>query len=268
MVLDCGCIENEEGQKVVFCRDCAMNVEQGGEEWKRTRVGCFTASRASDAFARIKSGWGASRSNYRAELICERLSGQPYDGYTNHYMDRGNKVEPEAITAYELFVGLEARATGFWQHPTIDMAGGSPDRLVGTDGMIEAKARTTAIHFDLLLTHSIPGKFIDQMQFGMGCTEREWCDFVSYDPRTPVGFELFVKRIWRDDNRIAELERLAVEFLAEVHAHMKALQEKAAEGFIFTRNRPGNDLMAQLTGSVRILEKSSVVVPIKRKRAK
>lgn len=255
MTLDCGCVENDEGQKVVFCRGCSISLEQGGEEWRRARLGKLTASRASDAFARIKTGWGASRANYRAELICERLSGVPYDGYTNGYMDRGNKVEPQAVLAYEFIVGLEAQATGFWPHPTIGMAGASPDRLVGDDGQIEAKCRTSAIHFELLLTNKIPQKFIDQMQFSLACTGRKWSDFVSYDDRVPGEYDLYVYREYRNEARISELERMGVEFLAEVDEKARALQEKAAGGFIFTKHESpygheDNSLMAQLNGSL------------------
>lgn len=232
-------------------------LEQGSEAWKLYRCGKLTSSRASDAFAKIKTGWGASRANYRAELICERLSGLPYDGYSNWYMDRGQRVEPEAVTAYEFICGVEALETGFWPHPTIAMAGASPDRLVGTEGQIEAKCRTTAIHFDLLLTHSIPGKYIDQVQFGLACTERVWCDFVSYDPRAPAGMELFVKRIYRDQTRIAELERQGVEFLAEVDGHMRALQERAEGGFIFTSSP--EQLTKQLEDSITLAKKPNVV---------
>jgi len=256
-VNNCGCKENEDGLIVEFCRECAMNLEQGSEDWKRARLGRFTSSRASDAFARTKAGWGASRSNYRAELICERLSGIPYDGYNNWYMQRGNQVEPEAVVAYELMTGNEAQPCGFFHHPSIPMAGASPDRLVGTDGLVEAKARTTAIHFELLLTHSIPGKFIDQIQFSLACTGRLWCDFVSYDPRAPAGMDLFVKRIYRDIIRIAELERMGIEFLAEVDSHVRALQERAEGGFIFT-SAP-EELAKQLEESIALAKKSDVV---------
>lgn len=258
MLTPCTCIDNEAGERIKFCREHAIALEQGGEEWKRARLGLLTSSRASDAFARIKSGWGASRANYRAELVCERLSGAPYEGYSNHYMDRGQRIEPDAVNAYEFIVGLEAKPTGFWQHPTIVGAGASPDRLIGQEGLLEAKARTTAIHFDLLLTHTIPGKYIDQMQFSLACCEREWCDFVSYDPRAPAGMELFVQRIYRDEERISTLERQGIEFLAEVEKLTQELQERSLSGFIFLARQVqqnGDSLVAQLTDSIVMMKK-------------
>lgn len=235
--------------------------EQGSPEWEQVRLGKLTASRISDAIARTKSGWGASRSNYRAELICERLSGLRYEGYTNFYMDRGNKVEPEAVTAYDLFGGQAhlVQKIGFWPHPTIELAGASPDGLVGEEGQIEAKCRTTAIHFDLLLTHTIPQKFIDQMQFTMACTLRRWCDFVSYDPRAPADYSLFVKRVYRNDQRIAELEQMGIVFLAEVDEHTQALKSRADAGFIFTGQNGDYGLTKQLEDSLEITRKPNVV---------
>jgi predicted phage-related endonuclease len=249
---DCPCIQNEDGLTIKFCRDCAAGLEQGSDEWRRAKIGKVSASRGADMIARTKSGWGASRANYRAELVCERLSGLPYEGYSNHYMDRGNQVEPEAVNAYEFSVGVEARTVGFVHHPTIADAGCSPDRLVATDGMLEAKCRTTAIHFDLLSTHSIPDKFIVQMQFGMACAEKEWCDFVSYDPRAPAGCDLFVKRIFRDRRRISELEQQTIEFLAEVEKQTAELRKRAAAGFIFI-DAPEEDLAPVLEASIEMV---------------
>jgi len=230
--------------------------EQGSDEWREVKLGKLSSSRMADAIARVKSGWGASRANYRAELVCERISGIPYDGYTNGYMERGQLVEPKAVRAYEFRVDVETQKTGFWPHPTIADFGASPDRLVGTDGMVEAKCRTTAIHFELLLTHKIPDKFMVQVQTGLSCAERIWCDFISFDPRAPAGMDLFVKRIYRDERRIAELEREGRIFLEEVAEQTEALRRRAEAGFIYIHQMPGDgNLEAQLSKSLRLVQK-------------
>jgi len=51
------------------------DIVQGSPEWIAIRLGKVTASRVADVVARTKSGWGASRANYMAELIAERLTG-------------------------------------------------------------------------------------------------------------------------------------------------------------------------------------------------
>jgi hypothetical protein len=45
------------------------------EKWLQDRLGKVTASRIADMLATTKTGWGASRRNYAAELISERTYG-------------------------------------------------------------------------------------------------------------------------------------------------------------------------------------------------
>jgi putative phage-type endonuclease len=182
--------------------------------------------------ARTKSGYGASRANYAAQLIAERLTGVVAESYTNAAMQHGTDTEPEARSAYEFYHGVTVEQVAFVPHPTIPDAGCSPDGLVGDDGMVEIKCPMTATHLDTLLGQSTPAKYIDQMQFQMACASRKWCDFVSYDPRLPEHMRLFVRRVSRDDNRIAELETEAVLFLKEIASKIEQLEniygEKAA----------------------------------------
>lgn len=201
---------------------------QGSEEWIKARLGKLTASRMSDAIARTKTGWGASRANLKAALIAERLTGVPQDTYTNAAMQWGTETEPQARSAYEFFNDVTVEQVGFIDHPKILMAGASPDGLVGTDGLLEIKAPNTATQIETLLSGAIPDKYIVQMQFQMACTGRKWCDFASFDPRLPERLRVFVKRIHRDDRRIGELEDQAREFLAEVEATMAQLAKLEA----------------------------------------
>jgi putative phage-type endonuclease len=205
------------------------DIIQGSDEWKQLRLGKVTASRVADMVARTKSGYGASRANYAAQLIAERLTGQPAESFTNAAMQHGTDTEPEARSAYEFYQGVTVEQVAFVPHPTIPDAGCSPDGLVGDDGMVEIKCPNTATHLDTLLGQSTPSKYIDQMQFQMSCCGRQWADFVSYDPRLPEHMRLFVRRVMRDDNRIAELETEAVLFLKEVDAKIIQLENLYGE---------------------------------------
>ncbi|MGB6087758.1 YqaJ viral recombinase family protein, partial [Parvibaculum sp.] len=102
-------------------------------------------------------------------------------------------------------------------------SGASPDGLIGTDGRIEIKCPKTATHLDTLRSETIPGKYETQMLWQMACTGRKWCDFASYDPRLPENMRLFVKRLHRDDARIAELEAEVSAFLNEIDATVAEL---------------------------------------------
>jgi putative phage-type endonuclease len=201
-------------------------VIQGTPEWFALRAGKATGSRIPDVIAKTKSGWGSSRANYEAQLIAERLTGEVIEGYTNASMAWGTETEPAGRAAYADTVIEPVTEIGFVEHKLILMSGCSPDALVGLDGLAEIKCPNTATHIQTLLGGVIPDKYQVQMLWQMACTERKWCDFVSYDPRMPASMRLFVKRLERDDKRIALLEEQVAEFLAEVAAKVAALKAK------------------------------------------
>jgi|SRR5690606_16298249 len=200
-------------------------MEQRTEEWYLARLGRVTASRIADVVARTRSGWGASRANYMAELIAERLTGQPAASYTNAAMQWGIEHEDDAIAAYEFEKGVEVERVGFILHPRIEMSGASPDGRVGYAGLIEIKCPNTATHIETLLTRAIPDKYIKQMQWQMACDNRQWCDFVSYDPRLPGDLAIFICRVARDDNLIKPLESDVTDFLQEMDTKLELLQK-------------------------------------------
>ena len=201
-------------------------MEQGSPEWFEARRGKVTASRIADALAKTRSGWGASRANYMAQLVAERLTGRVEAGYTNAAMQHGNDTEPEARASYAFMVGDDVQEVGFIDHPRIKMSGASPDGLVGDVGMAEIKCPTTATHIETLLGAAIPQKYLYQMQWQMACCDRQWCDFVSYDPRMPIEMQLHIQRVDRDDELIAELEAGIQEFLAELDQKISALTKQ------------------------------------------
>lgn len=202
------------------------DIVQGSPEWHALRCGKVTASRVADVIAKTKSGWGASRFNYAAELIAERLTGTTAEGFTSSAMQWGTDQEPMARMAYEFLHNVTVEQVAFVGHPTIQDAGASPDGTVGEDGLVEIKCPNTATHIDTLIAQTIPIKYITQMQWQMACTGRKWCDFVSYDPRLPESMQVFVKRVARDEAYIAELEKEVVAFLeTEVVAKVDSLRK-------------------------------------------
>lgn len=201
-------------------------IVQGSPEWHALRCGKVTASRVSDVIAKTKTGWGASRANYAAELIAERLTGVAAEGFTNAAMQWGTDQEPNARIAYEFMEDVTVEQVAFVVHPAICDSGASPDGLVGDSGMVEIKCPNTATHIDTLINQAIPTKYVTQMMWQMACTGRQWCDFVSYDPRLPESMQMFVKRVHRDNDVIADLESEVVRFLEnEVEAKVSALRK-------------------------------------------
>jgi putative phage-type endonuclease len=224
-------------------------VEQGSAEWKALRVGKVTASRVADLIAKTKTGWSSSRANYLAQLVAERLTGEVAESYTNAAMEWGTLYEPDARAEYELRRRCEVQQIGFVDHPSIPMAGASPDGMVGDDGLVEIKAPLTATHIDTLLSQCVPSKYETQIQWQLACTGRKWCDFVSFDPRMPESMSLFIARVDRDEKRISELERDVRQFLAELDQKVADLRAVYIE-----RRSP---LIQNLKASADLLDKAS-----------
>lgn len=201
---------------------------QGTAEWFAERCGRVTASRVADVTAKTKTGWSASRANYAAQLIAERLTGVAAESYSNAAMQWGIETEPQAKAAYSFLSGNPVVDVGFVAHPSIAMSGASPDGLVGEDGLLEIKCPNTATHLDALLGAEIDGKYIKQMHWQMACTGRAWCDFVSFDPRLPVNLQCKIIRVNRDDELISSLEVDVAAFLEEISAKLERLKEVAA----------------------------------------
>lgn len=202
------------------------DIVQRTPEWFAARLGKATASRVADITAKTKSGYSTSRANYAAQLIAERLTGVAQESYVNAAMQWGIDTEAEARRAYSFYRDAEVVEIGFTDHPAIPMAGASPDGLIGGDGLLELKCPITATHISTLLAGRIDGKYLAQMQFQMACTGRQWCDFASYDPRLPETMRLFVCRVERDDELIANIEGEVSAFLAEIDETVARLREQ------------------------------------------
>lgn len=205
-----------------------IDFPQGTEEWMAARAGKVTASKMECVLAKIKTGEAADRRDYRAQIVAEILTGRPQDsGFINAEMQWGIENEILARGAYMSKKDTDVDPVGFVLHPTIERAGASPDGLAG-EGLVEIKCPKTATHLTYLLDGKVPTKYQPQMLWQMACTERPWCDFVSYDPRLPVEHQLLVARMDRDDARIKEMEAEVLKFLAEVESTLDALRRRSA----------------------------------------
>lgn len=201
-------------------------IEQGSIEWFAERCGKVTASRVADVVARTKTGFGASRANYMAQLVAERLTGIVAESFSNAAMQWGTDMEPEARATYEFFTNATVEVASFVPHPSIAETGASPDGYVGADGLVEIKCPNTATHIETLLGGSVAGKYVTQIQWQLACTKRQWCDYVSFDPRMPATMSTFIQRVQRDDAMIASLEADVTDFLNELRLTVHRLRSK------------------------------------------
>jgi putative phage-type endonuclease len=200
---------------------------QGSPEWRAARCGKVTASRMAELVAKLKTGKPAnSREDYLYELVAERLTGQPLDFFQTKDMQWGTEKEPLARQAYEQRHFVEVEQIAMVMHPVIENAGASPDGLVEDDGLIEIKCPRTKTHLMTLRSKQAPAQYIPQMQWQMACTGRQWCDFVSYDPRLPEHLQLFIVRVQRDQALIEQYEQEVIQFLVEVNEVITAINQE------------------------------------------
>ena len=198
-------------------------MEQRSEEWFKTRLGKVTASRVADIATKTKSGYSAARLTYLTELLSERLTGRKAEKWVSGPMQWGVDNEDAARAAYEIKTGNMVDEIAFVPHPDIDMSGCSPDGLVGDYGLLEIKCPNTINHIEIMMNESPPEKWMIQMQWQMACTARDWCDFVSFDPRMPPEMNLVIIRVDRDDTMIAKLEDEVKIFLRELEDKINKL---------------------------------------------
>tara|TARA_R110002012_G_scaffold244792_1_gene419755 strand:- start:1674 stop:2294 length:621 start_codon:yes stop_codon:yes gene_type:complete len=204
-------------------------MEQRSAEWFQSRLGKVTASKVDDVMVKVKNGESTYKRKYRMQLVTERLTNKVVPVFMNAAMAHGVEFEDKARVEYankmKLLIGTDVREVGFIDHPTIKMAGASPDGLVSLNGLIEIKCPQPMTHTETLQTGVIAKKYIHQMQWQMACTGKDWCDFVSYHPDFPKEYQLFIKRVERDDDLISRCEGDIQEFLTSVEDIIKSIKE-------------------------------------------
>jgi len=198
-------------------------MQQGTREWFEARAGRVTASRIGDLMSRTKTGWGAARKHYFDEIVAERITGQPIIKRMP-FLDFRLEREPEARAAYAFYSDNEVEVVGFIEHPSIANSGCSPDGLVGSTGGLELKCCDTTTHIEIITAGFIDPDYIEQINFCMACTDREWWDFASYDPLMPEELKLYVQRVPRDEKLIIEIETCVIDFLLEVDEKVKQVR--------------------------------------------
>jgi hypothetical protein len=205
-----------------------IDCEQGSPQWHAARCGRVTGSRIADV---VRAGQGGKPSKMRAtyigDLVAERLSGvQDGNGFISGPMQWGKDCEDKARAVYGFMFDVTPQKVGFIVHPKFDMAGCSPDSLVGEDGGLETKCPNSSTHIASLMGAKIDPDYVKQVQWNLACTGRKWWDHVSFDPRMPAELQLHCTRVYRDDVVIKELEDAVEILLREVDSTVEELSKK------------------------------------------
>lgn len=188
-------------------------VIQGSPEWHDLRLGKVTASRIHGILRGKRGEYLSTRRQYMEALASERISRKKEELFVTQAMRDGIEREGPARQLYEIEQNTTVEICGFFNHPTIEMAGASPDGLLGQTGSLQIKCPTLKVHTLTLLDGEMPDKYYPQVQWEMECSHSTWCDFVSYHPDEN---ELFIHRIKRDEKYITMLRKEVIQFLVEV----------------------------------------------------
>lgn len=184
-------------------------MEQRDKEWYALRCGMITASKYPllvKLDGTMKDGETAY--SYIMQLLAERLGyddGEPDGAMTTRAMEHGVMYEPVAIESYERAVFNKVDRIPFVKHPTLN-TGGSPDGLVGDDGIVEVKCPYQVVnHIRTMVRNEVPNDYKAQIQGYLWLTDREYCDYISYNPYINGPYQMHVIRVYRDQKYIDAL---------------------------------------------------------------
>lgn len=199
-------------------------TEQGGAEWHAARAGHAMASKFGDILAGKKT-----RETYLWQVIGERLCGQAKRSSGSQSMDWGKEAETLAREEYVVQTGELVDQVGFALHSSIKFCGASSDGLVGDVGCIEIKSPFTSGVHSRTWFAGMPVDHEAQVQGNLWILEREWLDFLSYDPAFSRPLNLYRQRVVRNEKYITNLENEVKNFLAEVNVNINEIMKKAAQ---------------------------------------
>jgi putative phage-type endonuclease len=200
--------------------EMTVDAPQGSDAWLAQRAGRMTASRYTDVLAKPET---AAYRNYLLQIVTERLTRLPQEsGYVNDAMQWGTDTEPLARAAYEVDTGDVVTECGLILRD--DWIAGSPDGLIGDEGLIEIKCPRSTTHIDWIDTGRLPAKHKPQVQGLLMVTGRKWAHFVSFDPRMPPHLRLWIHEVEADAKYQAELLDKLHAFRAEAEKMIERLQ--------------------------------------------
>lgn len=197
-----------------------LDLQQGSEAWFNARLGIPTGSRFKD----ILTGTGkasTSADKYMNELLAEMVAGKALDSFKSDWMERGNELEAEAADSYSFLKDVDLQEVGFVLHKD-KIAGASPDRIIGDDGLLEIKCPAPHTHIEYLLKNKMDTAYIPQVQGQLWITGRKWCDWFSYHPDMPS----VCVRVERDEAYIKKLEDAIIGFNLKLQSKIDELKRR------------------------------------------
>lgn len=120
---------------------------------------------------------------YRRAIGIDKFEG-------NDATEWGTQNEANGILAYQQLTGNIVKASGLHIHPHLDWLAGSPDGLVGEEGMVEIKCpfyhrKGGRLH------KKVPPHYFMQVNALLEICNRKWCDYVCWAPEGMVVYRVY-----------------------------------------------------------------------------
>lgn len=195
-----------------------MEQQQQTKEWFLARRGKITASRLNDLMG-VK-GLGKMGESYINEILADYWTEIDEDSFLNSDIQRGVDFEAAAIKRYEYEQLTPVIPCGFIAYN--EFFGGSPDGLIGENGLIEVKCKNHKNHAAILRSREVPGEHVNQIQGCLLATGREWCDFVSFNPFFVPEKQIVIIRVKKD----LEIQAKIIERINEAWAIIQSELKK------------------------------------------
>lgn len=199
------------------------DVVQGTEAWLTLRAGIPTASQFHRILTPKTRRLSSQAEDYMYKLLAEKVLGRYLDDTKSFYWaERGKLLEDEARAFYEALHNVETTTIGFITNDDRTV-GASPDRLVGSDGLLEIKCPKPEVHMGYLLGEPVSQDYWLQVQGQLWVAEREYCDVVSYHPELPTRV-IRVERCAEDIDMLAE--QIGVQFVERLQVAAEKMRER------------------------------------------
>ena len=193
------------------------NIEQRTPEWEQLRKTRLTGTA-------LKGIMGTPRARQEAmyEVIANRLTVGVDDEYENP-MDRGTRLEPDGIAAFELETGKKVEKVGLCESDDNSAIAQSPDGYISDTEAIEVKSMGGKNHVKLWLTDEVPDEYEWQVvQYFVVNDNLQKLYFCGYNPDIPV-HPLHIITVERDEVKIKMAKKAQEVFLQEVDSVLKTL---------------------------------------------
>lgn len=209
-------------------------IRAGASEKQAQSIAGYKAAPRADGIAKAIAGeqvgdWSEKSKNYAFRVAVERISGEPLDeGFETWAMNRGHELEPDARFEHEVQTGIVVQRAGFVLTED-QLFGCSADGFIGEEEGSEYKCLVSPDRLRQVLIDDDISEFIDQIQGCMWITGRKRWHFGMYCPAlAPIGKQLYLRIVDRDDDYIAAMERDLMAFVQLVNEFELTLRKEAA----------------------------------------